>query len=177
MVTQLLTLLSNCRPFRFHSLSLAHLVMFNFFLPLHHPLKLHVKNWRVQDDATVWIVSVLLKRQRQCSLLVWFLQGFGAPLLLFLRQTYRQRVAVDVIDPGVVLRCLRFPEEGQRVDEAGRPLHSFDRHRVQRLASSHCTLIHVGSLWLPGEEVGTDCTKDLKVISHCTWLYLNLLQL
>lgn len=115
----------------------------------HHPLKLHVKDRRIQDVATVWIISELLKRQRQwkCCLLHWY---------FFLLQSYRQRVTVDVVDPGVVLRCLRSPEEGERVDETGWPLHCFDRHRVHWLAAGHCTLIHLGSFWLPDEGDAQD---------------------
>ena len=136
---------------------------FRQLLPPSPASELHVKDGRVQDDTTVWITGVFLKRQwqRQCSLLLWSLQGFGSPLLLFLLQTHRQRVTVDVIDPGVVLCCLRLPEEGQRVDEAGRPLYRFDRHRVQWLALGHCTLIHMGSLWLPGEEGDRNCINDI----------------
>lgn len=128
----------------------------SFPLP-HHPLKLHVKYRRVQDDTTFWIVGVLLKRQRG-----WLLWCFGPPLL-FLLQSYRQRVTVDVIDLGVVLCSLWFPEEGQRVDEAGRPLHRFDRHGVQRVASGHSALIDLGSLRLPGEEDGTSCSNGFNL--------------
>lgn len=131
---------------------------FSFPSLLHHPLKLHVKYGRVQDDAAVWVVFVL-KGQRQRRRLD---SRFG-PLLLFLLQSYRQRVTVDIIDLWVVSCCFWFSEECQRIDEASRPLHRFNRHRVQRMALGHCTLIHLGSFQLPGEEDDTAYSKWLKI--------------
>ncbi|KAL6110328.1 uncharacterized protein ACO6RY_19431 [Pungitius sinensis] len=118
-------------------------------MTLHNLLQLHVEYGRIQGDSTVGIVGVLLKRQRQRrrGLLIRCASGFSGPLLLLLLlQSHGQRVAVDVVDPGVVPGRLWSPEEGERVDEAGGPLHCFDRHGVRRLAPGHCTLIHMGSL-------------------------------
>lgn len=139
----------------------------------HHPLKLHVKYRRVKDHAAVWIAGILLKWQGQwqSSLLLWSLWDFN--LLVLLLHPYRQWVTVDVVDPGVVLCCLRLPEEGERVDEAGRPLHSFNRHRVLWLPAGHCTLIHMGSLWLPDEENDTNCTYEFNAIPHCFVLWIH----
>lgn len=72
--------------------------------------------------------------------------GCFIPLFLVFLYSYRQRVTVDVVDAGVVLCCVMFPEEGGGVDEAGRSLHPLDGHRVHKLTLGHCTLIYVGSL-------------------------------
>lgn len=107
---------------------------------------MHVKYGGVQDDATLWMVGELVKRQR--------LLGRHHSLFLFLvLQPDRQRVGVDIIDLGVLL-TLWSPEEGQRVDEAGRPLHGFNRHGCRRVPSGHCVFIHLGPFRLPGEEDG-----------------------
>lgn len=92
-------------------------------------------------------------------------------ILLLLLHSYRQRVTVDVIDSGAVLGCFWFPEEGERVDEAGGSLDGLDGYGVGWLVSGHRALVHVGSFGPPDEEDGrVKCSNGLCGILQCDTL-------